>query len=71
MLGEVFNRFIEASPLSVMMRGLVERLLNPQRLDAGFEPIAQSQYTRGRLFSTVVGLMLELVCGSRKSINAG
>jgi IS4 transposase len=71
MLGEVFKRFIEASPLSVMMRGLVERLLNPARLDAWFAQVTQAQYTRELLFSTVVGLMLEVVCGSRKSINAG
>ena len=71
MLGEVFQRFINASSISVMMRGLVERLLNPARLDAWFEQVAQAQYTRELLFSTVVGLMLEVVCGSRKSINAG
>lgn len=28
MLSAIFNPFIEASPLSVMMRGLTERLLN-------------------------------------------
>jgi hypothetical protein len=28
MLTEIFKPFVEASPLSVMMRGLAERLLN-------------------------------------------
>ena len=70
MLTEAFNRFIEKSPLTVMTRALVERLLNPQRLDAWFGHVAESQYTRELLFSTVVGMMLEVVCGVRKSVNA-
>lgn len=70
MLTGVFNRFIEKSPLTVMMRALVERTLNPPRLDAWFGQVAESQYTRELLFSTVVGLMLEVVCGVRKSVNA-
>jgi hypothetical protein len=69
MLGDIFKPFIEASPLSVMMRGLVERLLNPEPLDRWFEEHAKQQYTRELLFSTVVSLMLEVVCGSRKSVN--
>jgi len=70
MLSNIFKPFIEASPLSVMMRGLVERLLNPEQMDQWFEQFAQEQYTRELLFSTVVSLMLEVVCGSRKSVNA-
>ena len=70
MLSAIFNPFIEASPLSVMMRGLAERLLNPEQLDQWFEQFAQEQYTRELLFSTVVSLMLEVVCGTRKSVNA-
>ena len=70
MLSDIFKPFIEGSPLSVMMRGLVERLLNPEQMDQWFEQFAQEQYTRELLFSTVVSLMLEVVCGSRKSVNA-
>jgi hypothetical protein len=70
MLSDIFNPFIEASPLSVMRRGLVERLLNPEQVDRWFERVAEQQYTRELLFSTVVSLMLEVVCGSRKSVNA-
>ena len=70
MLSDIFKPFIEASPLSVMMRGLVERLLNPEQMDQWFEQFAQEQYTRELLFSTVVSVMLEVVCGSRQSVNA-
>jgi IS4 transposase len=70
MLSDLFKPFIEGSPLSVMMRGLVERRLNPEQMDQWFEQFAQEQYTRELLFSTVVSLMLEVVCGSRKAVNA-
>jgi IS4 transposase len=70
MLSDIFKPFIEGSPLSVMMRGLVERLLNPDQMDQWFKRFAQEQYTRALLFSTVVSLMLEVVCGPRKSVNA-
>ena len=70
MLSDIFKPFIEGSPLAVMMRGLVERLLNPEQMDQWFEQLAQEQYTRELLFSTVVSLMLEVVCGSRKAVNA-
>ena len=43
-LGEVFQRFVSKSPISVMARGLMERAFNPQRLDEWFEATAESQY---------------------------
>ena len=70
MLSDIFKPFIEASPLSVMRRGLVERLLNPEQIDRWFKQVAEEQYTRNLLFSTVVSVMLEVVCGSRKSVGA-
>ena len=70
MLSDIFKPFIEGSPLSVMMRGLVERLLNPEQIDQWFKQVAEEQYTRNLLFSTVVSVMLEVVCGSRKSVGA-
>jgi hypothetical protein len=33
MLSSVFKRFIEKSPISVMARGVMERVLNSERLD--------------------------------------
>lgn len=70
MLSDLFKAVIDGSPLSVMRRGLVERLLNPEQMDQWFEHFAQEQDTREWLFSTVVSLMLEVVCGSRKAVNA-
>lgn len=69
MLPEIFHAFIQESPVSVMVRGLLERMLNPVQMDAWFERTAEQQYTRELLFSTVFGLMVEVVCGVRKSLN--
>ena len=70
MLSSVFDRFVEKSPISVMSRGMMERALNPEQLDKWFEEIADSQYTRDLLFSSVFDIMSQVVCGSRKSVNA-
>jgi hypothetical protein len=62
-LGEVFQRFVSKSPISVMARGLMERAFNPQRLDEWFEATAESQYTRNLLFSSVFEIMSLVVWG--------
>ena len=51
-----------------MLRGILERTLHPQRLDEWFARTAQRQYTRELLFSTVFGLMLQVVCGVCKAL---
>lgn len=68
MLSDLFHRFVKASPVTVMIRGLLERLLNPEQLDAWFARTAEKQSTRERLFSTVVDLLMQVVCGVRKSV---
>lgn len=69
-LGQVFERFVEDSPVSVMVRGLLEKILSPQKLDELFEKSTQIQYTRELLFSTVVEMMSSVACGIRPSIHA-
>jgi len=70
MLGKIFERFVERSPISVMARGLLERVLNPETIDELFERVANRQYTRNLLFSVVVDLMSQVVCGTHKSVHA-
>ena len=67
----VFDRFIQDSPVAVMVRGLLEQVLDPKAANALFAQHAQKQYTRELLFSDVVDVMGEVVCGSRPSVNAG
>ncbi|MDP2644126.1 MAG: IS4 family transposase [Desulfobacterales bacterium] len=66
----VLKRFFEKSPIPVIARGMIERLLNPAQLDKWFDKISKSQYTRELLFSTIFDIMSHVVLGSRKSVNA-
>ena len=70
MLARVFDAFVEQSPLSVMMRALMEQILCPQRIDAIFVAHAKRQYQRELLFSTLVNLLSLVVCGIQPSVNA-
>lgn len=70
MLNSVFERFVEVSPITVMVGGTGVRMLHPEQLDAWFEETTQGQYTRELLFSTVFGLMSQVVCGVRRSVSA-
>ena len=71
MLADVFATFVEQSPVSVMMRALMERIFRPERLDEIFETHAKVQYTRELLFSTLVNLMsFGLVRRIQPSVNA-
>ena len=70
MLSKVFERFVEKSPVSVMLRGLLERVFNPGALDELFNRTANKQYERKLLFSTIFELMLQVVCRTHPSIHA-
>lgn len=70
LLNTVFDRFVKESPVAVMVRGVLEQALDPTAVDALFNQHAQRQYTRELLFSDLVEVMGEVVCGSRRSVNA-
>ena len=70
MLGKVFDRFVEKSPISVMVRGTLERVLGAEQLDAWFARTAQKQYTRTVLFSTVYELLSQVVFRIKPSVRA-
>jgi hypothetical protein len=70
MLGEVCERFVEKSPLSVMVRASLERVLGADRLDLWFERTAHKPYTRDLLFSRVYDLMNQVVFCVQPSVRA-
>ena len=70
MLGDVCERFVEKSPISVMVRATLERVLGADRLDLWYERIAEKQYTRELLFSTVYDLMSQVVFCVQPSVRA-
>ncbi|MCP4205142.1 MAG: hypothetical protein GY769_24800, partial [bacterium] len=68
MIPEIFSRFVQASAVTVMLRGVLERTLNPGQLDAWFERTAPLQYTKELLFSEVFDVMSEVVLGVRPTV---
>ncbi len=69
-LGDVFERFARDSPLSVMARGVIENALNPTLVDQLFEDVADKQYTKRLLFSSIVDLMSLVVCRIQPAVHA-
>jgi len=61
LLGKRFEAFIEASPVSVMIRGALERVLDPEKLERVFEDNAVRQYTRDLTFAQCGEIMSDVV----------
>ena len=53
----IFERFVEKSAITVILRALMEVVLAESKLDELFEQTAQTGYTREILFSTLVKIM--------------
>jgi hypothetical protein len=70
LLGPKFEAFVEQSPVSVMMRGLVEKFFHPERVDRLFEEHAVMQYTWQLPFSTVAEVLAEVVFNVSPSVGA-
>jgi IS4 transposase len=69
-LGDIFERFAQDSPLSVMAQGLMENALSPSLVDQLFDDVAEKQYTKKLLFSSIVDLMSLVVCRIQPAICA-
>jgi len=69
-MGELFQLFVQESPLCVMERALLENVLAPDKLDEIFRSAAVRQYKRELLFSQLVDLTSLVVCRVRPSIHA-
>ena len=70
MLSERFQGFIDQSPISVMVRGTLERVFSAEALDQWSEHTAQQPYTRPLWFSSVYEWMNEVVFCIKPSIDA-
>lgn len=70
MLSSIFEQFVDESPVSVMARGLMQRVFAPERMERLFDAHAQQQYQQDLLFSSQVDLMSLVVCGIQKSVHA-
>ncbi|SEN36097.1 Transposase DDE domain-containing protein [Stigmatella aurantiaca] len=66
----VLERFVKNSPVSVMARLVLQRVVSAEWMDSLFEAHRKRQYTRELLFSTVVELMSVVAMGLRPSLHA-
>ena len=69
-LSDIFERYVEKSPVSVMARAAMEVALAPAALDDLFLQHAEKQYPRKLLFSTMVELMGVVVSKTTPSMHA-
>lgn len=69
-LSPLLERYSERLPLPVMARALLERQFHGPTLDAWFEEVCDRQYTRELLFSSVFGLMSEVVFRQQPSVRS-
>jgi hypothetical protein len=69
-LSPIFERFVEKSPITVIIRAMMEVVLVDNELDDLFNRTAQGGYTRELLFSTLVKMMTEVVCSTSQSIGS-
>ncbi len=70
MLTTIFERFIKKSPITVMTRALIARVFCPAFLDDWFANVANQQYTRTLLLSSLFDLMSGVVCGMHKTVGS-
>ena len=70
MFTEIFNKFSDKAPISIIFRSILERAINPEFINKIYEGSAEVQYTRNLLFSTIFELMSVVVCNIRPSIHA-
>src|SRR5438093_12331861 len=69
-LGKCFEKVIERSPVSVMVRGTLERVFEPAKVERVFADHALLQYTRELTFAQCVGLMSDVVFRSAPTVGA-
>ncbi|MDA1056136.1 MAG: transposase [Planctomycetota bacterium] len=67
---EVFEPFIDESPVSVMFRGTLEAVFSSERLDQLFENVAERQYCGELAFSTCAELLSLVVTRIQPSVHA-
>lgn len=70
LLNRKFQAFVEASPVSVMIRGTLERILHPDAVEQVFRDHALSQYTWKISFAQCVQIMDAVVFKTQPSVGA-
>jgi hypothetical protein len=66
----VLQRFVDQTPICVMVRAILENQLSDARLDEIFACQAQRQYTKELAFSTCARLLCQVTLGRAASVHA-
>jgi len=66
----IYKRLVQEAPEAVMVRTVLEHALEAEAIDEVFEDCRDDQYTRTLLFSSLVELMVLVVCRVRRSVSA-
>jgi Transposase DDE domain len=69
-MDDILDRFLAEAPVAVLVRASLAHLFADTTLDALFERVAASQYTRELTFSTLVKLMTKVVFTAQPSVHA-
>lgn len=69
-LAKAFDKFVEQTPVCVMIRGTLEFALSEKFVNQIFETTAARQYTHDLLFSDVVDVMGDVVCQVFPSVSS-
>jgi DDE family transposase len=69
-MDDILERFLAEAPVAVLVRAALAHLFADTTLDALFERVAVSQYTRELTFSTLVKLLTKVVFTAQPSVNA-
>lgn len=64
-----YKRLVQEAPEAVMVRTVLEHALEADAVDQVFDDFREDQYTRTLLFSSIVQLMVLVVCRVRRSVN--
>jgi hypothetical protein len=70
MVAEIFQRFVQESPVAVLVRATLEHAFTAPALEELLMQTVEQQYTRTRWFSTVVEVMTTVGLREEKSIQA-
>jgi hypothetical protein len=70
LLAPLLQRLTEHFPIPTMARAVLERSFHPQQLNTWFETVANGQYTRTLLFSTLFDLMMQVVTRQQPTVHA-
>ena len=70
MFDVVLERFSKEAPSAVLFRGLFSRVFSSEQVDRIFWEHKERQVQGQLLFSTMIRLLLQVVTGNKKSVNA-